>query len=155
MLNTIIVTIPITKKGALNFFQVDIPSDVTGIFEIRAEATGLMPPALLMGKNFGGTLKLQSESSAGLCFSYPVWFGKSPVEGLLPGMADVNDEITSLFITPYYENDCKAVSTIQLKDSYTLYGCYEDAIGLQYGSNLSYTIGLYLSVQLEANTQTT
>lgn len=139
-IGSIIVNIPISKKGELYFFQVNIASDIAYLFDMQASITGLS--ANVVANNVAGMLKLQSENKADVCYSSLVTFGASPVEALLPGIADVNTELISLFVTPYYENAYREIPKGGTMDSFTLYGCYEDLIGKQLNQNLSYNISL-------------
>ena len=156
MVTSIIVEIPVSKKGELKFFEVNIPEDVILAFD--AEATivgisGIKDLRGLKGKNVAGTIKLQSENTADLHFNSLVTFGSSPVEDLLPGYADVSSDLINLFVTPYYENDYRPVPSIETIDSYTLYGCYEDVIGKELNRDISYTISLCIWTKLKQTTK--
>ena len=140
MLGSIIVNIAISKKGERYFFQVNVASDIAHLFDMQAAITGIS--ANVVVNNVAGILKLQSENRADVCYSSVVTFGASPVETLLPGIADVNTELISLFVTPYYENNYREVPKGGTMDSFTLYGCYEDMIGKQLNQNLNYTVTL-------------
>jgi len=147
MVTCVIVEIPVTKKGQLNFFEVNIPKDVTLAFDTQATITGIngiKDLRRLKGMNVAGIIKLQSENTADLYYSSLLTFGNSPVEALLPGFTDVCGDLINMFVTPYYENDYKPIPSVETIDSYTLYGCYEDLLGKDLNQNISYSVSLCL-----------
>ena len=150
MVTCIIVEIPVTKKGQLNFFEVSIPKDVTLVFDTQATITrirGIKDLNRLKGRNVAGAIKLQSENNADLYYCSLVTIGNSPVEALLPGLPDVCSDLVNLFVTPYYDNDYRSVPSLETIDSYTLYGCYEDLLGKDLNLPVSYSISLCLWIK--------
>ena len=152
MATSIIIEIPVSKKGELKFFEVNIPKDVTLLFDTEASIMGIsriINIRRLRSKNIAGTLKLQSENTADLHYHSLITYGNTPVESLLPGYTDVSGDVVSLFATPYYENDYKPIPTIEAMDSYTLYGCYEDLLGKEMNQDVSYIISLCLWTEVK------
>jgi hypothetical protein len=151
MVTSIVTEIPVSKKGELVFFEVNIPKDVTLAFDAEAAIwgiSGIRDLKVLRGKNVAGTIKLQSENAEDLHYNVLITFGSSPVEVLLPGYADVNGELLNLFVSPYYQNNYRQVPSIEALDSYTIYGCYEDLIGKQLNLDITYNISLTLWTKL-------
>ena len=145
MVASIIVEIPISKKGEMKFFEVNIPEDVTLVFDTEATIRGISDARFIHNANIqiiAGLLKLKSENAADLQFQSVITFGSSPVEDLLPGYAGLPNGPASLPTTPYYENSYKPVPTLNSVDSYTLYGCYEDLLGCRVNTDISYSISL-------------
>ncbi len=153
MVTSIITEIPISKKGELKFFEVNIPKDVTLCFDPQAVIKGnvIRDIRTIRGRNVAGTIKLQSENIADLYYNGIVTFGSSPVETLLPGYTDVIPDLLNLFFTPYYENDYKPIPQIEAMDSYILYGCYEDLLGAMLNQDVAYAISLTLWTKLKDN----
>lgn len=146
MTSDIVVTkINISRSGELNFFQVNIPKDVVGITGIQTGILGInVPGAKFSSKNHVGTIKLQTETPANMCYCGEVYFGSGALENTLTGFDTANRDMVKLFTFPFASGSSSDVETTMIRDTYTLYGCYEDLLGKQLGRNVSYTIGLYL-----------
>ncbi len=146
--STITVEVQVKTKGERNYFQVNIPQSVTHITGIEAFVSKISLPGGRkdLDGNVAGTIKLQAEGNAGLSFIAQVWLGAHPVEPLLPGLERVSDLI-SLFPAPYYINTYDEQACKRIVDSYTLYGCYRDMIGMQSNIDARYLVTLCLHVQ--------
>ncbi len=149
MTGTITVAVPVTRRGQRNYFQVNIKQNATAITGIEAFVSGIILPGgrKILDGNIAGTIKLQAENRAGLSCIIQVWTGQHTVEPLLPGLTDVCTELTSLFPEPYYFNLYDEQACKREIDSYMLYGCYQDILGVQSNTDASYTVTLCLHVQ--------
>ena len=149
MASTITVEIPIRTKGERSYFQVNIPLSAMRITGIEGFVTKLNLPGgrKNLDGNVAGTIKLQAENREGLSFITQLWVGDHPVEQLLPGIGSVNDQLVPLFPAPYYFNlyDEKACSRVI--DSYMLYGCYQDILGVQSNVDARYLVTLCLYLE--------
>ena len=149
MTGTITIAVPVTRKGQRNYFQVNIKQHAISIIGIEAFVSGITLPGgrKMLDGNVAGTVKLQAENRADLSFIVQVWAGQSPVEPLLPGLTEVCDQLIGLFPSPYYLNLYNEKACNRPIDSYMLYGCYQDILGVQSNTDASYTVTLCLHVQ--------
>ena len=141
----VVVKIPVTKKGELNYFQINIPKDVERITGIETGISGLsgVTAIEINDKYLAGIAKVQAENTADLCYSSEIFIGTGILEKTIPGfvITPANQSFYDLLSTP---NSGKAKQKMLIKNSHTLYGCYEDMLGKCFNRNLSYTIRLYL-----------
>jgi hypothetical protein len=141
----ITVKIPVRKKGELNFFQVSIPQDVHSITGIQTGVLGITAPQLkLAGKTAIGSLRLQAEQLADLCFLTDISLGTGALENTLTGFDHARQDIANLFRFPFANGNFGGVEQVMIRGALTLYGCYQDQLGKDQKKNISYTIGLYL-----------
>src|SRR4051794_40865726 len=99
--NIIAVHIPISRKGELNFFQVNIPDDVKRITGIVAEVAGFNAKPDLSKRSLAGILKLQSEQSANICYSCQLFTGRNSIEDVIKGFTYAGGDIADLYPSPY------------------------------------------------------
>jgi hypothetical protein len=146
MTSDIVVTkINITRSGELNFFQVNIPKDVVGITGIQTGILGVHIPGDGFGdKNHVGSIKLQAETPANMCYCCEVYFGSGTLENTLTGFDTASGDMVNLFTFPFASGSSSGVETTMIRNTHTIYGCYEDILGKQLGRDVPYTIGLYL-----------
>ena len=144
--NIVVVKIPVTTRGTLTFFQVSIPADAESIVGIETGIVGINTPGKvnLTGKNLIGTIKLQSEQVADLCYSSQVFFGTGSLETMLPGFDSAPQDLVNLFTFPFAGSTQRGIEQVVINNSYTLYGCYEDLLGKELNQDVSYTISLCL-----------
>ncbi len=132
--NSITITLPITKKGELQFFQMLIPKDVDRIVGMEVGISGCsgLDPNWPPDRYEVGVLKVQAEQVSNLCFSTEIGMGAGLLEGFTPGF-------TCALHPP---NSGKGMHPVLIRNSYTLYGCYEDTLAKRFGTEMNYTITL-------------
>ena len=145
--NIVGLSVPVTKKGELIFFQVNVPQDVDRIAGIEAGICGItgLDGIELSDKFQAGIIKVQGEHTADLCYSREIYFGAGFLEKTTPGFVDT-------LVSPV---SGKGMQELMITNCYTFYGCYEDTLGKQLNRNLSYNIGLYLSTERNTATEKT
>jgi len=142
--NIIAVNIPISRKGELNFFQVNLPDDVNGITGIVAELRGFSAAPDLSTRTLAGTLKLQAEQNAGICYSCQLYTGKNAIEDIITGFTYAGGNITDLYPSVYSGSTFRGVQPVKIPNSYVVFGCFEDNIGKQMNQDVAYNLGLHL-----------
>lgn len=142
--NIIAVNIPISRKGELNFFQVNIPDDVKCITGIVAEITGFSVAPDLSKRSLAGTLKLQSEQNSNICYSCQLFIGSNSVEDVIKGFTYAGGDIADLYPSPYSGSTFRGIQPVRIPNSYIVFGCFEDNIGRQLNQDVAYNVGLHL-----------
>jgi hypothetical protein len=151
----IAVKIPISQKGEQHFFQVNIPKDkirITGVqtgmsnLQYRDSLTG----GLLNNKDCVGSIKLQSERAANLCYCTDVRLELGYQRATLTSAVsplNYSNAFNNWMESPFVGGAIRQQENMLLKNCFTLYGCFTDELGVLVNRNLSYTIGLYLWIE--------
>jgi hypothetical protein len=142
--NIIAVSIPVSRKGELNFFQVNIPDDVKGITGIVAEINGFSIAPDLSKRILAGTLKLQAEQSAGICYNCQLFTGRNSIEDVIKGFTYAGGNVTDLYPSVYSGSTFRGIQPVQISGSYVVFGCFEDNIGNQMDQDVAYNVVLHL-----------
>ena len=142
--NIIAVNIPVSRKGELNFFQVNIPNDVNRITGIVAEITGYSIAPGLNGRTLAGTLKLQSEQNSNICYSCQLFTGTNGIEDVIKGFTYAGGDVADLYPSLYSGSTFRGIQPIRIPGSYVVFGCFEDNIGKQLNQDVTYNVGLLL-----------
>lgn len=142
--NIIAVNIPVSRKGEMNFFQVNIPNDVARITGIIAEINGFNVAPDLTKRTLAGTLKLQSEQSLNICYSCQLFIGTNPIEDVIKGFTYAGGDIADLYPSPYSGSTFRGFQPVRIANSYIISGCFEDNIGRSLNQDITYNVNLHL-----------
>ena len=142
--NIIAVNVAISRKGELNFFQVNIPDDVKGITGIVAEINGFSAAPDLSKRTLAGTLKLQAEQSSGICYSCQLFTGRNGIEDVIKGFTYAGGNITDLYPSVYSGSTFRGIQPVRINGSYVVFGCFEDNIGRQMNQDIAYNVALHM-----------
>jgi hypothetical protein len=141
--NIIAVDIPVTGKGEINFFQVNIPDDIKRITGIIAEVKGFSGVAIV-ARNLVGTLKLQTEQGSNICYSCQLFAGSNAISDSIGGFTYAGGNIADLYPSRYSGSTFRGIQPVRISGSYVVFGCFEDNIGRQLNQDAAYTVSLLL-----------
>ncbi len=142
--NIIAVNIPISTKGELNFFQLNLPDDVNVIQGVVADVSGFSVAPDLTKRTMAGTLKLQSEQQSNICYSCQLFTGANGIEDTISGFTYSGGDIADLYPSVYSGNTFSGIQPLRIAGTYVLFGCFEDNIGKQLGQDVAYNVSLHL-----------
>lgn len=133
----------INTKGELNFFQISIPDDVQAITGIVAEIRGFSIAPFPLTRLLAGTLKLQSEQLADICYSCQLFIGNNGIRDIITGFTYAGGTIADLYPSVYSGSTFRDVQPVRIPGCHVLFGCFEDEIG-KLIPGISYEISLHL-----------
>jgi hypothetical protein len=133
--------IRVTKRGELNFFQVGLPRDIARITGVQASISGISGLLEIHDRYLAGVIKLQAESAADLCLTAEVSIGQGGLQKSIVGFNTGNSGLLQLFTAPDADS---GLHRLCIRNSYTLYGCYEEMLMKKVNASLPYTIRLFI-----------
>lgn len=140
----IAANIAISKMGELKFFQVNLPGDVSTITGIAGDIRGYSVAPVSTGRMLAGTLKLQSELQAGICYSCQLFTGRNAIEDIIRGFTYTGGNVADLYPSPYSGGTFRGIQPVRIPGCHVLFGCFEDEIGKQTATDTSYIVSIYL-----------
>lgn len=136
-----VIAIPITKKGELNFFQVNLPRDIDRIVGMQAGIMGVENLFQVEERYVAGTVKVQAENVADFCYTADVAIGYTSFEVQAIGANPNYKALGDLFKLRDVDSQLKP---LRIRNSFTLYGCYQDYLIKKLENNITYTFRLYI-----------
>lgn len=136
-----VITLPITKKGELNFFQISLPRDIDRIVGMQAGIMGVENLFEVTERYVAGIVKVQAENVADCCYSSEVAIGRSDFEVQTIGSIASYQPLTDMYLLRDVDSQLKP---LLIRNSFTLYGCYEDFLIKKLNAAITYTIRLYV-----------
>jgi hypothetical protein len=136
-----VITVPVTKAGELNFFAINLPRDIDRIVGMQAGVSSLNNMNAAYDRYLAGTVKVQAENYADLCYSCEISIGQGSIEKSMTGFTTPDTGLLKLFTLPNVDT---GMHQMQLEGCYTLYGCYEDVLIKALNIPVTYIVRLYV-----------
>ncbi len=136
-----VITIPITKKGELNFFQINLPRDISRIVGMQAGIMGVENLFAVSQRYVAGIVKVQAEQIASFCYSSEVAIGYTDFEVQPIGSIALYKPLAIPYSLRGVDSQLKP---LLIRNSFTLYGRYEDLLIKKLNAGITYTFRLYV-----------